>query len=78
MAMSWLIDSGLIYKVNRATKPALSLIAYIDISAFKNYILDVWLLGAIGNIDIKTLIEGNSIFQEFKGAMTEQYELQQL
>lgn len=78
MAMSWLIDSGLIYKVNRASKPALPLIAYMDISAFKIYILDVGLLGAMGNIDIKTLIEGNTIFQEFKGAMTEQYVLQQL
>lgn len=78
MAMAWLIDSGLIYKVNRASKPALPLIAYMDISAFKIYILDVGLLGAMGNIDIKTLIEGNSIFQEFKGAMTEQYVLQQL
>lgn len=78
MAMAWLIDSGLIYKVNRASKPALPLIAYMDISAFKIYFLDVGLLGAMGNIDIKTLIEGNSIFQEFKGAMTEQYVLQQL
>lgn len=78
MAMAWLIDSGLIYKVNRASKPALPLIAYMDISAFKIYILDVGLLGAMGNIDIKTLIEGNAIFQEFKGAMTEQYVLQQL
>lgn len=78
MAMAWLIDSGLIYKVNRASKPALPLIAYMDISAFKIYILDVGLLGAMGNIDIKTLIDGNLIFQEFKGAMTEQYVLQQL
>ena len=78
MAMAWLIDSGLIYKINRASKPALPLIAYMDISAFKIYILDVGLLGAMGNINIKTLIEGNTIFQEFKGAMTEQYVLQQL
>lgn len=78
MAMAWLIDSGLIYKVNRASKPALPLIAYMDISAFKIYILDVGLLGAIGNIHIKTLIDGNTIFQEFKGAITEQYVLQQL
>jgi predicted AAA+ superfamily ATPase len=78
IAMAWLIDSGLIYKVNRASKPALPLIAYMDISAFKIYTLDVGLLGAMGNIDIKTLIDGNLIFQEFKGAMTEQYVLQQL
>ncbi len=78
MAMAWLIDSGLIYKVNRATKPALPLIAYMDISAFKIYLVDVGLLGAMGNIDIKTLIDGNTIFREFKGAMTEQYVLQQI
>ncbi|NTW31378.1 MAG: ATP-binding protein [Bacteroidetes bacterium] len=78
MAITWLIDSGLIYKVNRASKPALPLIAYMDISAFKLYLLDVGLLVAMGNINIKTLVEGNQIFQEFKGAMTEQYVLQQL
>ncbi len=78
IAMAWLIDSGLIYKVNRISKPALPLIAYMDISAFKLYFLDVGLLGALGNIDIKTLIDGNIVFQEFKGAMTEQYVLQQL
>ncbi|MFA6402221.1 MAG: ATP-binding protein [Salinivirgaceae bacterium] len=78
MAMDWLIDSGLIYKVNRTSKPAMPLIAYMDISAFKIFILDVGLLGAMGNIDVKSIIDGNLIFQEFKGAMTEQYVLQQL
>lgn len=78
IAIAWLVDSGLIYKVNRATKPALPLIAYMDIAAFKLYLVDVGLLGAMGNIDIKTLIDGNKIFQEFNGAMAEQYVLQQL
>jgi len=78
MAMAWLIDSGLIHKVQRVSKPAIPLIAYSDISAFKLYLVDVGLLGAMGDIDIKSIIEGNSIFQEFKGAMTEQYVLQQL
>lgn len=78
MAMAWLIDSGLIYKVNRTSKPALPLIAYMDITAFKLYLLDVGLLGAMGNLDIKTIVDGSRIFQEFKGAMTEQYVLQQL
>ena len=78
MAMTWLIDSGLIHKVQRVSKPAIPLIAYRDISAFKLYLVDVGLLGAMGDIDIKSIIEGNSIFQEFKGAMTEQYVLQQL
>lgn len=78
MALTWLIDAGLIYKINRVTKPAIPLIAYMDISAFKIYLLDVGLLGAMGNIDIKTLLDGNLIFQEFKGAITEQYVIQQL
>ena len=78
MAMAWLIDSGLIHKVQRVSKPAIPLIAYSYISAFKLYLVDVGLLGAMGDIDIKSIIEGNSIFQEFKGAMTEQYVLQQL
>jgi len=78
MAMAWLIDSGLIHKVQRVSKPAIPLIEYSDISAFKLYLVDVGLLGAMGDIDIKSIIEGNSIFQEYKGAMTEQYVLQQL
>jgi predicted AAA+ superfamily ATPase len=78
MAMAWLLDAGLIYKINRASKPALPLIAYMDITAFKLYLLDVGLLCAMGNIDIRTIIEGNSIFQEFKGAITEQYVLNEL
>lgn len=78
LAMAWLINSGLIYKVNRASKPYLPLIAYMDVNAFKLYLLDIGLLGAMGNIDIKTLVDGNIIFSEFKGAMAEQYVLQQL
>ena len=78
MAMMWLIDSGLIYKVSRTSKPALPLIAYTDTTAFKVFVLDVGLLGAISNLSVKTIIEGSLIFQEYKGALTEQYVLQQL
>jgi uncharacterized protein len=78
MAMLWLIDAGLLYKVNRASKPAIPLMAYKDESAFKLYMLDVGLLCAMSSIDAKTLINGNAIFQEFKGAVTEQYVIQQL
>jgi predicted AAA+ superfamily ATPase len=78
VAMAWLIDSGLIHKVHRASKPAIPLKAYMDASAFKLYLVDIGLLGAMGDIDLKTLIEGNAIFQEFKGATTEQYVLQQM
>ncbi|MDL2256745.1 ATP-binding protein [Bacteroidales bacterium OttesenSCG-928-I14] len=78
IALSWLIDCGLIYQINRVSKPGMPLKAYEDNSAFKLYIVDIGLLGAMGDIDAKTLLEGNVIFEEFKGSMTEQYVLQQL
>lgn len=77
IAIEWLIDCGLIKKVYKVNKPAIPLKAYIDFSAFKLYILDVGLLGALSDLDAKSILEGNKIFLEFKGAMTEQYVLQQ-
>lgn len=78
LALSWLMDCGLIHKVNRISKPALPLKAYEHMGAFKLYLLDIGLLGAMANLDVKTLLDGNLIFTEFKGALTEQYVLQQL
>ena len=78
LALSWLIDCGLIYKVTRALKPGIPLKAYEDNQAFKLFVVDTGLLAAMGDIDAKTLLEGNRIFEEFKGALTEQYVLQQL
>lgn len=78
LSLSWLIDSGLIYKVNRINKAGIPLKAYEDMDAFKLFIVDVGLLAAMGNLDVKTLLDGNTIFEEFKGALTEQYALQQL
>lgn len=78
LALSWLIDCGLAYKVFRVSKPGIPLKSYEDDSAFKLFILDVGLLGAMGDINVRTLLEGNVIFEEFKGALTEQYVLQQL
>ena len=78
LALSWLIDCGQVYKVNRVTKPAIPLKAYEDRSAFKLFMVDVGLLSAMGDIDAKTLLEGKTIFSEFKGALTEQYVFQQL
>lgn len=78
LAMSWLIDCGLVYKIDRISKPDIPLKGYTDNDAFKLFILDVGLLGAMGDIDVKTLLEGNTIFEEFKGSLTEQYVLQQL
>ncbi len=78
LALSWLIDCGLIYKVTRALKPGIPLKAYENNQAFKLFVVDVGLLAAMDDIDAKTLLEGNHIFEEFKGALTEQYVLQQL
>ncbi len=78
LALDWLIDCGLVYKIDRVSKPNIPLIAYKDTSAFKLYILDVGLLGAMTRIDAKILLEGNEIFTEFKGTFTEQFVLTQL
>lgn len=78
LALSWLSDRGLVHKINRITKPGIPLKAYEDFNAFKLYCVDVGLLAAMGDINAKTLLEGNVIFEEFKGALTEQYVLQQL
>lgn len=78
LAMQWLLDCGLIYKVHRITKPDMPLMAYQDSNAFKLFVLDVGLLSALSGLNLKTLLEGDRIFEEFKGALTEQYVLQQL
>jgi predicted AAA+ superfamily ATPase len=78
LALSWLTDCGLAYKVTRSSKPDIPLKAYEDNHAFKLFVVDVGLLAAMGDIDVKTLLEGNLIFEEFKGALTEQYVLQQI
>jgi predicted AAA+ superfamily ATPase len=78
IALAWLQDCGLIHKVYNISKPAIPLKAYENFSAFKLFLVDVGLLSALSALDIKTLLEGNSIFEEFKGALTEQYVLQQL
>ncbi|MEG0873199.1 MAG: ATP-binding protein [Clostridia bacterium] len=78
LALSWLMDCGLIYKIDRVNKPNIPLIAYQDTSAFKLYILDVGLLGAMTRIDEKIILEGSKIFTEFKGSFTEQFVLTEL
>jgi predicted AAA+ superfamily ATPase len=78
IAIAWLMDCGLIHKVNRVSKPALPLKAYEDFSAFKLFLSDVGLLTAMTSLDVKVLLEGSRIFEEFKGSLTEQYVLQQL
>lgn len=78
LAMMWLIDCGLIYSVSKVSKPNLPLAAYQDFNSFKLFLVDTGLLGAMAGLNEKTLLEGNSIFTEFKGALTEQFVLQQL
>lgn len=78
IAIEWLQDCGLIHKVYKVNKPAIPLKAYIDFSAFKLFLLDVGLLGALSDLDARTILEGSKVFVEFKGALTEQYVLQQL
>lgn len=78
LALLWLKDAGLVYQVNRIKKPDLPLIAYQDLDAFKLFIVDVGLLSALTNLDVKTILEKKQIFEEFKGAIAEQYVYQQL
>lgn len=78
IAIQWLIDAGLILKVNRVNKPNIPLVAYKSQDIFKLFLLDTGLLSAMTDIDIKVLLEGSNIFEEFKGALTEQFVHQQL
>lgn len=78
IAIQWLLDCGLIYKVHRVNEPHVPLSAYKSMNAYKLFMLDVGLLGAMSEIDAVSILEGNDIFVEFKGALTEQYVLQQL
>lgn len=78
VALSWLIDCGLVYQINRVKDCKIPLVAYQDFNAFKLYLLDVGLLCAMAQIDAQTIIDGNSIFVEFKGALTEQFVLTEL
>lgn len=78
LSIEWLQDAGLVYKVNRTKKGQLPLSAYEDFAAFKLFTLDIGLLGAMNRLSAKTLLDGNSLYTDYKGALTEQYVLQQL
>lgn len=78
IALQWLIDGGLIHRVNCVKAPRMPLKSYEDRNAFKIYCVDIGLLGAMCRLDSATLIDGSQIFTEFKGALTEQYVMQQL
>ena len=78
LAIQWLVDSGILLKCNRISKPDMPLIAYQDFSVFKLFFNDVGLLSAKSSLDVKTIINENVIFTEFKGSLTEQFVIQQL
>jgi len=77
-SIEWLKDAGLIYKINRAKKGQLPLSAYEDFSAFKLFMMDTGLMCAMSNVPTQALLEVNTLFSDYKGALTEQYVLQQL
>lgn len=77
-AINWLKNAGLITKVYRTNKPGIPLKAYEDLEAFKIFIIDTGLLCSMTNLSAKVLLEGNKLFTEFKGALTEQFVCQQL
>lgn len=77
-ALQWLIEAGLIYKVPLVKAPKIPLQAYADVNAFKIYLVDVGLLGAMSQLSAKTILYENELFQEFRGAITENYVAQEL
>lgn len=77
IALNWLIDSGLVHKVSRVTEPKMPLKAYEDVSAYKLFLLDVGLLGAMNDLDSHSILENDKLFNDYNGAVTEQYVLQE-
>ncbi len=78
MALMWLVDCGLVHMVQRVTVPNLPLKAYVDLKAFKLFVVDVGLLCCMTRLSQSVLLDCDLLFKEFKGALTEQYVLQQL
>ena len=77
-AILWLSDCGLVHKISRVNAGGIPLKAYEDLKAFKLFLVDVGLLGCMAGLRQRTLLDGNDLFIEFKGALTEQYVCQQL
>lgn len=78
IAIQWLVDSGLVHKVHRISKPVVPLKFYEDMASFKLFLLDCGLLGALSETPPEQILIGNNVFEEYKGAFTENYVLQQL
>ncbi|MCX7114429.1 MAG: ATP-binding protein [Gammaproteobacteria bacterium] len=78
VAIQWLLEAGLIYKIYNISTPKLPLSAYVQHDIFKICLVDIGLLGALSDLSAKAIIYGDDIFQEFKGAITENYVAQAL
>jgi len=72
-AIQWLLDAGLIYRAQNITAPKIPLPAYGDSSGFKLYLNDVGLLGSLSNLESRSVVQGNELFTEFNGALTENF-----
>lgn len=77
-AIQWLTEAGLVYKIYNTSTPKLPLSAYVNFDIFKLYLADVGLLAAMAGLSAKTIIHGSEIFEEFKGALIENYVAQEL
>ena len=77
-ALEWLVDAGLVYKIFRSSAPGLPISSYDDLSAFKIYLADVGVLRRLASLAPTAFGEGNRLFTEFKGALSENYVLQSL
>ena len=77
-SIQWLCDAGMIYKVIRCHGNELPLGAFADHEAFKLYLLDIGLLGAMSGLDARSMVQGSEFFKQYKGALTEQFVLQEL
>lgn len=77
-ALQWLIEAGLIYKIPLISTPKIPLTAYADLNAFKIYLVDIGLLGAMARLSSKTILRENALFQEFRGAIAENSVVQEL
>ncbi len=78
LAIQWLLDAGIIYKVNRVREPKIPLKFYEDFDVFKLFLLDCGLLACLADAPIDQMLVGDNVFTEFKGMFTEQYVMQQL
>ena len=78
VALEWLKDAGMVHMLHRICPPRLPIAHYRDFGAFKLFMHDVGLLGAMSSLSPEVVLEGNTLFTNFKGAMTEQFVLQEL